>query len=109
MAKARVSGGRSGTRKGPVGLGTYQRDEGRRKPTDMSRFGVVSLDGGQSTQGDAPAKELEKAEDEDCIGGLRCSHKSAERVPGCRMVGLRLRLVLLQYLAEHPEVEKFVT
>eukprot|EP00971_Amphidinium_carterae_P193594 3841420-Amphidinium_carterae.1 len=53
-------------------------------------------------------KAIKKSEDEGCIGGLRNPHLAIEKVLGCKMVGLRLRLLLLRFLTERPEVEKFV-
>ena len=48
-------------------------------------------------------KEVKKKEDDECIVGMRNSHRAVSRIPGWFVVGERLRKAMNTFLDEHPE------
>lgn len=48
-------------------------------------------------------KEVKKAKDDDCIAGMRNSHRAVSRIPGWFVVGERLRKVMNTFLDQHSE------
>ena len=50
-------------------------------------------------------KEIKKAEDDECIAGMRNSHRAVSRIPGWYIVGSRLRTVMDNFLDQHPDAQ----
>ena len=49
------------------------------------------------------AKDTKRVADDECLGGMRNSHRAVSRIPGWYIVGERLKTVMDKFLDEHPE------